>query len=147
MTEDYKEQLLQYITNNVSPTTAQEEIIINREPDITNQLGKFLEDTFGLPVFEPIGLLFFENTSKFILYGNWQQREEDKYYGALIIFDENIDPIECIMFYNNAYIPKIEMLKVDENDYIYGIDNNYSVSGDVITNHYRFIMLDNIISS
>lgn len=148
MTEDYKEQLLQYITNNVSPTTAQEEIIINREPDITNQLGQFLEQEFGLPVFTPMGLLFFGNTDKFILYGNWLNNGDNKYYGALIVFDENLDAICCIRYYNNAYIPKIEMLKVDEDDYIYGIDNAYTVSGGgTITNKYRFIMLDNIIAS
>ena len=147
MTEDYKEQLLNYITNSITQETGQEELIINREPDITNQLGKFLEDTFGLPVFKPMGLLFFENTSKFIVYGNWEDRGDLKLHGALIIFDENINPVDCIMFYNNAYLPKIEMLKVDEDDYIYGIDNAYTSIGGSITNHYRFIMLDNIIST
>lgn len=148
MTEDYKEQLLQYITNNVSPTSSQEEIIINREPDITNQLGQFIEQEFGTPMFSPMGLLFFENTDKFILYGNWLRSFDNKFYGALIVFDENLDPVSCIRIYNNAYIPKIEMLKVDEDDYIYGIDNAYTVSGGgTITNHYRFLMLDNIIAT
>lgn len=147
MTEDYKEQLLNYITNSITQETGQEELIINREPDITNQLGKFLEDTFGLPVFKPMGLLFFENTSKFIVYGNWEDRGDLKLHGALIIFDENINPVDCIMYYNNAYLPKIEMLKVDEDDYIFGIDNNYTENSGNITNHYRFIMLDNVIAS
>ena len=142
MTEDYKKQLLDYITGNLTIESGVNEPSILKQPSLTNNYSiftsKILEET-NFDVLKIIGLIEFTNTDKKIAYGNITQ--ENVTQGILLILDENMQFIDYITQYSTGTsFNKFELLKADENNLIYGIDKTSD-------NKYRFIMLNDVISS
>lgn len=143
MTNDFKTQLLNYITGNISTNGNVDEVILNQQNSITDNYDSFCEENFGYyNNFYILGTLDFKNTDNIFVYGNYKQN--GVYYGAIVIFDNKFNPIKAIKtFDTGTRFFKFELLKVDENNTVYGVDNNYTSDANI----YRFILLNDIVSS
>lgn len=140
MTDEYKKQLLKYLTGNY-PENYEYYPIAKKENDgtITNDLGDYLLDAFG-GTSTINGQLHSEAYELIILYGN--RRLMGANYGFLLITDMNYNPIQLITQYDSGTeLQEFYTLALDEKNQIYGIDRN------VDTQKYRFIMLNNLFAN
>ena len=140
MTEDYKKQLLNYITGNFETETGDNTPYIVNNQTLSTSYKDQIENILGNnEFFQEQGFLEFTNTDKKIVYG-YVTNDIDSYTGRglLIIVDKNLQYIDYIDHYSSGtQFNKFEMLKVDENNLIYGVDNTGTNN-----NAYRFIMLN-----
>lgn len=145
MTENYKKQLLNYITGNFETETGDNTPYIVNNQTLSTSYKDQIENILGNnEFFQEQGFLEFTNTDKKIVYG-YVTNDIDSYTGRglLIIVDKNLQYIDYIDHYSSGtQFNKFEMLKVDENNLIYGVDNTGTNN-----NAYRFIMLNDVIST
>ena len=130
MTENYKKDLLNYIINkvNISTETKMPVKYLNITTNLNTYLHTISEDFVALRVIDTI------NFDYSILYGYYTEDEVE--YGAIVILDENYNPITHLTEYDSGTKLNVFVrLEFDENGYLYGIDET--------SNGLRFIMLNN----
>lgn len=130
MTENYKKDLLNYIINkvNISTETKMPVKYLNITTNLDTYLHTISEDFVALRVIDTI------NFDYSILYGYYTEDEVE--YGAIVILDENYNPITHLTEYDSGTKLNVFVrLEFDENGYLYGIDET--------SNGLRFIMLNN----
>ena len=147
MTNDYKEQLLNYVTGDLqetSPTTNEifEEIIeVNR-----NDWIGYMPNGFNAMNIEGF-IKPNENTSNLgILYGGYQEYQTGTPYGFIILVDNNLKPIKYITSYSSGTrLRYIQCMIQGDDNLFYAIDDTeYSKSNTNISNtQKRFLMLNN----
>lgn len=149
MTEDYKKQLLNYITGNFGTETGDNTPYIVNNQTLSTSYKDQIENILGNnEFFQEQGFLEFTNTDKKIVYGfayviNSYDPLNITSRGIMIIVDENLQYLGYVDEYSSGTkFNRFEMLKVDENNLIYGVDNTGTNN-----NAYRFIMLNDVIST
>lgn len=148
MTEDYKEQLLDYVTGdltNTSPTTEEifKEIVeVNRDSwrDILKN---------KLPANYKIEGIIKNNINNYaLLYGGYQDVNMNV-GGFVIIVDENFNPIKFINeFSSGTPLRYIQCMNQADDGSFYFVDDasyTYAETSSVINSQKRFVMTNNIL--
>ena len=156
MTEEAKKNLLDYMLGQMPNESGTNEPQFIEQNDYINNYKNFLTENFGDTDFWATNYIQANNSEKFLLYGWYTVDGVNEYglnikttYGAVIIF-ENFVPVQVIKKYDSGDLfHKFEMLKYDEEDNLYGVDNLEveNVDRPAFTYQYRFIMLNNILST
>jgi hypothetical protein len=145
MTNNYKEQLLSYLTDNLentSPTTDEifKEIV---EVDRSNWIG-FMPSNWSNMKIE--GLIKSISNDNIILYGGYIYNGVTK--GIIIIVDNNFNPIKYFeQFSSGTDLRYIQCMKQADDGTFYFIDDTSYSSGetsDIINSQKRFVMVNNI---
>ena len=151
MTQEFKEALLQYLIGELPENTGLNEPQPQAQQEITNNYQQFVQENITDGNFRANGYIQAGNSGKILIYGSVMilgESESFTYQGALIILDENLQPVQALTEFNTGTkFREFTMLKVAEDNTIYGVDNDYSFDGNTGTNIYRFIMLNDILSS
>ena len=142
MTDDFKINILNYLTGKLTLENGNNEPQFITENYILNNYRTFIENNF------PNGFResdYLEINDKILIYGYYSTNNVVK--GGMIILDENFTPIVVLKNYDSGTdFYKFEFLSIDEDNRIYGVDNNRTLENGVYKNHYRFIILNNIIT-
>ena len=146
MTEDYKNKLLKYLTGNLdSESGTNEPQLIDKgtiNQNINDYLTTNLNNTAGIQ-----GVITQEGYDCFLIYGYYQVTE-GSYEGYIYLVSKDLQPISLITEYESGTKFRPFMtLNIDENGYIYGVDNKNALYDDTVPNSYRFIMLNKVIVS
>lgn len=156
MTNDYKEQLLNYITGNVEETSQTSNPFKEEFIEYQNNLGTYLETQIRTQIGYPPDLTYndylqYEGNSCYLIYGfYWTSDHNRVYQGFIVILDENLQPIQVITKFDTGTILRRFLdLGVDEEGQIFGVDeqNAWSPDGQTETKTRRFILLNNILTS
>ena len=156
MTEEAKKNLLDYMLGKMPSEGGVDEPQFIQQNDYINNYKNFLTENFGDKDFWATNYIQASNSENFLLYGWYTIDGVNEYgfnikttYGAIIIF-ENFIPVQAIKSYaSGTLFHKFVMLKYDEENNLYGVDNLEieNVDRPGFTNQYRFIMLNNILST
>ena len=133
MTKDYKKGILDYISGNIQIENEKPNIFRENETITNNLVNKLLElDITPAPV---LYSLRSDNTSNYIVYGEYNTGQNNYSYFAVI--DQNGNVVDIITTYESgSLIEEIFSLNYDENGNIYGID--------LKDNKYRIVLFNNI---
>ena len=142
MTNDYKKNILDYITNNVTPTTGTNEpqfgTYATIDANVYNDLGNYLASE-DVSTYYVLGQLFDENSQDILFYGYYKDTSNNG-YGYIYIVDENLEKVDLITTFTsgNKLFP-IVVMNQDENGYMYALSKMYD---DVGTS--RVLLFNNI---
>lgn len=147
MTEDYKENILKYITNNITPTQGTNEPQIptpyTLEDNVYDYLLNNLPDlytSFPIP-FEVMGSIQ-DNTYQNILYYGYYFTGATTTYGFIYIVNSEMEPVSLITtFSSGTKLFNILAMNQDENGYMYALSNELS-NGNYIN---RVLLFNNIL--
>ena len=164
MTQDYKDNLLKYLTGNLDlesgdniPNFEQESEIIdtNLAEDIKNNLTNNNNATNVIA----LGKIYNEMYNEYLIYGYYIDNES-KYYGFIYLVDNNLNEIQMITeFSSGSKLFPITSLNQDENNNLYGLTfsigeyemiskvllfNNIFASG-IISGNYEAILRNDYI--
>lgn len=149
MTNDYKEQLLKYMTGKLDNETGVNE----PQPSLETKSGNFmqyLEEELAqiYEYAEPsiTGCLSSEKYENNIIYGYYNNGDTG-YVGFILVVNEKYEPIQLITtFDSETSFRFFEALNVDEDGNIWGVDSSgQGQAADPAD--FRFIMLNNIFNS
>lgn len=143
MTEDYKEKLIKYMTGNIEPETGANEPQFIDKGEINQNILTYLRNELESPV--PQGYIKQSNNPYYLFYGLYG---DATYYGFIYIVNEAFEPVTLITEYDSGtqFRPFVT-LNIDEEGYIYGVDNKNAFYDTTVPNNYRFIMLNKILQS
>ena len=139
MTNDYKDQLLKYVTNNITEETGQdipsflplESYSSTAYDDLTSVIGNDIIQHGQVQCKDANGV---EN-GFMLVYGRYQVNSV--LYGYIALFNRDLELIEVITEYKSGTkLSPIIALQVDNEGKLFGID--------VHEDKFRFIMLNNI---
>lgn len=151
MTEEAKKNLLDYMLGKMPNESGVNVPQFSDVSEITNNLQQFTDENISTN-FSASDYLQNSNGDTYLLYGNYTITDNDitKYYGAIVILDNKFQPLQAITKYSSGTLfNKFEMLKFNEDGALYGVDNSQTFNDTTLetTNTYRFIMLNNVLSS
>lgn len=149
MTDDYKKNILSYLTGNLSKEKGDNSPQFGSIKQRTNNLYTQLADEIGNPsgggtYIDILGELQSNSSDNSggnitILYGNSYNSKYTGNYGWIALLDKNFDLITIITKYDSGVvIGEWSVLNVDESGNLYGIETRYGESTK------RFIMLNNV---
>lgn len=151
MTQDYKDTLLEYLTNNLAENSGYNvprwsDTQIEEKDNIISELNTAFP--YG---YIQVGELQCKNSNGdyngfTIVYGNYNKDSSSTLItnqrGYIILFNENMDKVALITQYNSGtYLNAFVILNVDEKGQLYGIDQALNSQSEL---RNRFIMLNNI---
>ena len=144
MTNDYKEQLLKYLTGKTENGTGADEPQFIDKGTVNQNVLDYLNNNFeyGAVIIDSLQQ---KDIDYILLYGiYWADQEKTTYNGFIYIVTKNLQPVSLITEYSSGttFRPFLS-LNIDEEGYIYGVDNGTEWG----STDYRFIMLNKIISS
>lgn len=138
MTNDFKEQLLNYLTGTIEQQTGTNEPQFEELKVITNNLETYIWDNYGLSS-RPyiIDIIKSNQNDNYLVYGRGSTTN-NTFYGFIIILDNNFQIIDSTNQYSSGTTMN-QFLKLNQatNGTFYGIDTDGT--------NYRFIMLNNIL--
>lgn len=145
MTEDYKEQLLNYVTGNLEPTSPTTDEIFKEIVEIPRS-----EWIDFLPVFTSIkinGYISSEESKSDIgiLYGGYRATDNNV-YGIIILVDNNFKPIKTIYeFSGGTKLRYIQCMEQQEDGTLCFIDDTAlsSFESPSETSQKRFVLVNN----
>lgn len=144
MTQDYKENLLKYLTGNLVLEEAKNEIIfeniIQKENNFETKINSFMQEKEYID-YKLIDSLYSETSSNYVLYGYFYKQDTDETFGMIVVMDDNFQVLNITDEYSSGVkLRPFKQLKYDESGYIYGIDDDYlSIGKD-----FRIILLNNL---
>lgn len=140
MTEEYKKDVLDYMTGKLTPGNQTENQFRDNET-IQNNLTQKLAEKGIAPLDYVSTILYKDDNSNFLMYNNYQLN--NKIYSFIAIFNQKGEVLDILTTYESGtLIAEIKCLEYDENGYIYGIDYPEDQPGG--TDYYRIIQLNNI---
>lgn len=146
MTEDYKKNLIDYMTGNItegSQTTDEifKEII---EVDRSSWIG-FMPNGWNSMKIE--GLIKNNTNDTIILYGGYTTYGEGLTKGLIILIDNNFKPIKYFdKFSSGTDLRYIQAMEQDTDGTFYFVDDTYyapSENDDFLNGQRRFVMVNN----
>ena len=147
MTEDFKKELLKYITNDIQPTQAIDKEIFEEEDSVLrDKWAAVLPQQWSNFRFE--GMVYAsEFTSNIsVLYGGYLGYDNSS-HGIIVLVDENFEPIKAIYEYDSGTpLRYIQYMKQAEDGTFYFIDDevfSYFQRQQTATSQKRFVMVDN----
>ena len=140
MTNDYKRDLLDYMTGKLTPGTQTSNYFRDNET-IQNNLTQKLNEKGISPQSYVSTILYKDDNSNFLMYGSYQIN--NNIYSYIIVFNQKGEVLDILTTYESgSLIEEIKCLEYDENGYIYGVDYPKTQPGG--TDYYRIIQLNNI---
>lgn len=149
MTQDYKENLLKYLTGNLDiengdniPIFPTENETINRT--VVNDIINILTTNEGAQNVLVLGKLYSEIYNIYLIYGSYS-RSNGTYYGYIYLVDDELNTIQMITtFSSGTRMFAITALNVDEET-----GNLYGLSYDIGQNSHitKILLFNNIFSS
>jgi len=137
MTEEYKKDVLDYMTGKLTPGTQTQNQFRDNET-IQNNLTQKLAEKGITNIISAMNVLTNDFSSNYIIYG-WHETTQYTYKTWIAILNEKGEILDILTTYESGTpIEYIDVLEYDENGYIYGIDEP---SGQP---YYRIIQLNNI---
>lgn len=134
MTNDYKENILDYVTGNLEVGTSQSNSFKDTQT-ITNNLYIELNNLNIVPQYYQV--LYTESSSNLFVYGGYLNDDDNTYYGFIAILNANGEVLDILTEYDSGTkFSYFQRLEYDEDNNIYGID--------LVGDRYRFIMLNNV---
>ena len=151
MTNDFKENILNYVTNNITPTSKSDEQILERIQEVSrDNFVTFVPEHYQSMQIN--GVIKSITNGNMILYGEYiiqNGTAENDSRGIILILDNNLTPITSIyQFSTGTYLRPIQKLIQIEDGTFVGVDSTIFASKDqrakIQSNTKRFIMLNNI---
>ena len=145
MTEDYKEKLIKYMTGNLNSENGTNTPQFLPQTELNSNFVLYLEQQLNTD--EIIGFIQPENSEVAIAYGRY--KENNIYYGFILIIDDHLNPVQLITTYNSgAKFRPFMALNIDENNSLYGVDADLDDStGYYYSTNLRFVLLNNVFTS
>ena len=146
MTQDYKDNLLKYLTGNLELENGQNYPIIDSEIETLN---KNLYDNIKTKLNNPsncviLGKVYNSNYDNYLIYGFYAETSSSTYFGFIYLVDGNLNEIQMITeFASGTRLFPITALNQDENNNIYGLSDNINETPTVS----RVLLFNNIFSS
>lgn len=152
MTQELKEDILNYITNNITPTDKDDTQILEKvEQRIKQQYNELLPQYWqDLRI---TGIIKSSTNGNYILYGgyiveNGEYIESDS-RGLILILDAYLNPIKSIYKFSSGTLlrPIQKMIQVEDGTFVAVDSTIFTRKEDrrqIQTNTKRFIMLNNI---
>ena len=148
MTEDFKKDVLNYITNNITPTaSSDDEILTNIIDYVRSQFRPNMPSYSDLRV----NIIQSNTNGYFILYGGYVTpggSADTDSRGLIIILDNNLLPIKAIYEFSSGTLlrPIQKMIQLDDGTFV-AVDSTIfadpSARSGIQNNEKRFIMLNN----
>ena len=136
MTNDYKENLLKYLTGNASnESKSNTPFLATTESNANSEIQTILSGfTYGYRVLDVLDC----QNGYFVAYGNYSSSSGLSYNkGFLLILNSQMKPLEVLTQYNTGTaFGQFYKLRIDESGQLYGVD--YSSS------QFRVILLNNV---
>lgn len=154
MTDDYKEQLLDYVTGNLNIEQGNNipnlELINSIENNFNNYMIENIENidvNQNIANYSITDYIKNNNSDKILLYGYYiKQNDDDNNYGFIMILNNNMEIINVMTkFSTETDFRYFTALNIAEDNTIFGIDENTDFT--MQNRNYRFIMLNDIINS
>lgn len=152
MTQELKEDILNYITNNITPTDKDDTQILEKvEQRIKQQYNELLPEHWqDLRI---TGIIKSSTNGNYILYGgyvieNGEYIESDS-RGLILILDAYLNPIKSIYKFSSGTLlrPIQKMIQVEDGTFVAVDSTIFARKEDrrrIQTNTKRFIMLNNM---
>lgn len=150
MTEDFKKELLNYITNSIQPTPSNDTQILEKTENIPrDEFTDFIPATFTS--FRASNIIQSETNGYFIVYGGYVPTGETATTdsrGFIMILNEELKPIKTIYEFDSGtkLRPIQKMIQIEDGTFV-GVDSTiYAIPenrADIQNNEKRFIMLNN----
>ena len=145
MSDDFKQNILNYITNMINktePTT--EEIFTNEESIDISNWRDYLPNTWRGFRYEGMVAPDETTTGLGVLYGGYLDIDNNV-HGIITLFNSDFKPVKTIYeFSSGAPLRYIQYMKQAEDGTFYFIDDNaftYSQNQQVVTSQKRFVMV------
>ena len=151
MTNDFKEKILNYITNNVEITPKDNQELIEKIENVNrNGFEDYLPDSPSQMAIS--GIIKSATNDNYVLYGGYVPNNgtpENDSKGIILILDSSFNVLKSITkFSSGTYLRPIQkLIQIEDNTFV-GIDSTiFAYSWDrekIQSNTKRFIMLNNI---
>lgn len=150
MTNDYKDNILDYITNNITPTTGtnapQFDTSTTINLDLLTTINNRLGTLEGAVTTSVVNCIVEETSQIIVFYGVYKvDVDEDASYGFIYITDRDLNEIQTITrFSSGSKMFPLRCLNQDETGQFYGItydDTAYSTS-----NNARVLLFNNLFA-
>lgn len=147
MSEDYKKNILNYITNMITETEpATEEKFINQESVNRSKWADYIPKSYSNFRYEGMVAPDETTTGLGILYGGYLDNNNNS-HGIITLFNDNFIPVKTIYEYSNGTpLRYIQYMKQADDGTFYFIDDvafSYAQRNKVITSQKRFVMVNN----
>lgn len=146
MTQDYKDNLLKYLTGNLELENGQNYPIIDSEIETLNNniyanIMSNLNNPYNCLI---LGKIYNFNYDNYLIYGFYANTSTSPYYGYIYLVDGDLNEIQMITeFASGTKLFPITALNQDENNNIYGLSVNVNETPTVS----RVLLFNNIFSS
>lgn len=151
MTQDYKDKILDYITNNINVTGQDNQELIEKIENVSRT--KFAEHLPTNPsMFFINGIIRSMTNNNYVLYGGYVPQggtQEANSRGIILILDTNFNVLKAIYSFNTGtpLRPIQKLIQIEDNTFV-GVDSTifaYPENREKIYNNTkRFIMLNNV---
>lgn len=151
MTQDYKDKILDYITNNVNVTGQDNQELIEKIENVSRT--NFAEHLPTNPsMFFINGIIRSMTNNNYVLYGGYVPQggtQEANSRGIILILDTNFNVLKAIYSFNTGtpLRPIQKLIQIEDNTFV-GVDSTifaYPENREKIYNNTkRFIMLNNV---
>jgi hypothetical protein len=154
MTEDYKKNLLDYVTGNIQEGTPTTDEIIKEIIEVNrSKWTKYLPN--GWTDFHFEGIIQDNKNDALVLYGGYRELDSteinNKVYGIIIILDNNFNPIKTFYEYNNGTkLRYIKNMKQAEDGTYYMVDDTnfaFKQNDTILSSTKRLVMLNNFTTN
>ena len=137
MTQDFKETLLTYITNNIVQGTPSDEAVFLENETVTNNLDTYIQTELGTSNYVLEKVIQSQTNSNVVILGY----KSSNYSSFILIADKDLTPLSLITQYTSEVSFKyLTGFNVDENGYFYCIEADSMAT----QSNKRFLMLNNI---
>ena len=147
MTEDYKKNILDYITNMMNKTSETTEEIFKEQKSIDRDVWlDYIPKVWKNFRYEGMVAPNETTTGLGVLYGGYIDADNNV-YGIITLFDNDFKPVKTIYEYSSGTkLRYIQYMKQAEDGTFYFIDDEaftYSQNEEALTSQKRFVMVNN----
>lgn len=137
MTDDFKKNILDYVTNNVTTTSPEERYSFLETQTLSSDwAGDILPSNYNELKYG--GVLTLNGTDLAVIYGYYYDTSANEYRGIITLLDSEMKPIKSFFKYDSGtYLQPILNLEQSDDNTFYGVDATF------LTLKNRFIMLNN----
>lgn len=148
MTQDYKDNLLKYLTGNLQNETGNNIPLLNQETETINKnvyddiVNILTEDENAVSVVV-LGKLYNKSYENYIIYGTYS-KSNNVYYGFIYLVDNEFNTIQMITtFASGSRMFPITALNQAEDNNLYGLSYNINETPSTT----RVLLFNNIFAS
>ena len=146
MTQDYKDNLLKYLTGNLDSESGQNYPVFDENIEtLNNNIYENVNNKLNNPyLMNILGKIYNSIYDDYLIYGYYVEVSGGDRYGFIYLVDGDLNEIQMITtFSSGTRLYPITALNQDENNNIYGLSGNDDVSPHVS----RVLLFNNIFTS